>query len=152
MVYDLLSNIKSTMSDRASTEKHFNKLLEEYRMTVLPDIIDNYHQLSNEEHKLCGQINNFFRGLHLLVGMANVCEPALRKFETAFLNERLIDSATQSELNRYHRAESGTLRLLRTTSKAFARGEDEKSGDFIHWKPHLYNKKENKSYFKIQAQ
>lgn len=44
--YDLL-NIKSTMSDRASTEKYFNKLLVEYTMTVLPDIIDNYHQLSN---------------------------------------------------------------------------------------------------------
>lgn len=33
----------------------------------------------------------------------------------------------QPELKRYHRAESGTLRLLRTASKAFARGEDEKS-------------------------
>lgn len=140
--YNLLSNIKSTMSDRASTEKHFNKLLEECRMTVLPDIIDNYHQLSNEEQKLCGQMNNFFCGLHLLLGMADVCEPALRKFETAFLNERLIGSAMQPELKRYHRAESGTLRLLRTASKAFARGEDEKSGVFIHWKTYLDNKKE----------
>lgn len=127
MGYDLLSNIKSTMSDRASTEKHFNKLLEEYKMTVLSDIIDNYNQLSNEEQKLCGEMNNFFCGLHLLVGMADLCEPPLRKFGTAFLNERLIGSAMQPKLKRYHRAESGTLCLLRTASKAFARGEDEKS-------------------------
>lgn len=111
-------------------------------MNVLLDIIDNYHQLSNEEQKLCGQMNNFFCGLHLLVGMADLCEPALRKFETAFLNERLICSAMQPELKRYHRAESGTLRLLRTTSRVFARGKDETSGVFIHWKTYLDNKKE----------
>lgn len=144
--YDLLNNIKSTMSDRASTEKHFNKLIEEYRMTVLPDIIDNYHQLTNEEQKLCGWMNNIFCGLHLLVGMADLCEPALRKFETAFLNERLIVSAIQPELKRYHRAESGTLCLFRTASKAFARGEDEKSGVFIHWKTRLVNKKEKNMF------
>lgn len=51
-------------------------------------------------------------------------------------------SAVHAELKRYHRSESGTLRLLRTSSKAFAVGEDEKSGASLEWKTHLKEKNE----------
>lgn len=42
----------------------------------------------------------------------------------------------------YHRQESGTLRLLWTSSKAFAVGEDEKNGVSLFWKTYLNEKKE----------
>ena len=37
----ILSNIKNTMSDRASTETKFNELLKDYRESVLPEVIEN---------------------------------------------------------------------------------------------------------------
>ncbi|KAK6180548.1 hypothetical protein SNE40_012681 [Patella caerulea] len=124
--YELLCNITNTMSDRASTEKAFNTLLQNYKEEVLPKVIDNYDELSVEEKSHCGKINNFFCGLHLLCGMADVCEAGMKKYETGFLDGKEIGSSVRPELKRFHKSESGTLRLLRSCSKAFARGEDEK--------------------------
>ena len=45
----ILTNITSTMSDRASTQIKFNDLLEEYRKKVLPQTIENYEFLSEAE-------------------------------------------------------------------------------------------------------
>lgn len=75
----ILSNIRDTMSDRASTEKHFNNLLEQFRSEILPQVIDNWENLSEEERQLCSKMNNFYCGLHLLVGMADTCESTLKK-------------------------------------------------------------------------
>ena len=124
--YKLLANIRDTMSDRASTEKSFNKLLEAFRSEILSQVIDNWEDLEEEERKLCSKLNNFFCGLHPLVGMADSCEASLRKFESSYLEGKDTGSGTCPELKRYHRSESGTLRLIRTSSKAFAVGEDEK--------------------------
>lgn len=45
----ILANIKSTMSDRASAQKSFNTLLQEYRLGVLPDVVTNWENIGNEE-------------------------------------------------------------------------------------------------------
>ena len=134
--HDLLANIKNTMSDRASTEKAFNNLLTAYRKECLPHIIDNYNELSDEQQNLCGRLNSFFCGLHLLVAVADVCESSITQFERGYQTED-AGSATDEHLKRYHRAESGTLRLLRTCSKVCAVGEDEKSGASLEWKTFL---------------
>lgn len=42
----ILKNIQNIMSDRASTEKNFNKLLDEYRSDILSQIIENWNQLN----------------------------------------------------------------------------------------------------------
>ena len=39
------------MSDRASIEKKFGELLEDYRKDVLPGVIKNWDQLSSEVRK-----------------------------------------------------------------------------------------------------
>jgi hypothetical protein len=48
-----------------------------------------------------------------------------------------IGSAIQPELKRYHKHESGILRLIRTACKCFAIGEDEKNGvrPTSKWRP-----------------
>ena len=38
-MYTILASIRDTMPDRASKEKVFNNLLEEYRSTILPNVI-----------------------------------------------------------------------------------------------------------------
>lgn len=105
----------------------------------MPNVIDCYDQMSEEQQMLCGNMNNFFCGLHLLVGMADVCEGLLLKFERNHTTED-IGSAIEPRLKRYHKSESGTLRLLRTCSKVCAVGEDEKSGASMHWSTYLGSK------------
>lgn len=103
--------------------------------------------LTENQQKPISAMNNLFCGLHLLVGMADVAEDSLKKFERNFLDGKLIGSAAVPELKIYHRQESGTLRLLRTSSKAFAVGEDEKNGVSLFWKAYL-NEKRRKILFK----
>lgn len=52
--YSILANICDTVSDRASTEKTFNNLLEEFRSTILPEVVDNWNDL-NDMEKSCAQ-------------------------------------------------------------------------------------------------
>ena len=43
----VLVSIKNTMSDRHIVQKKFNRLLEEYRAEVLPDVIDQWYKFIN---------------------------------------------------------------------------------------------------------
>ncbi|CAG2254241.1 unnamed protein product [Mytilus edulis] len=72
-------------------------------------------------------MNNFFCSLHLLVNFADVCAAALLKFENLHL-KNTSENVTDDLDSFSNRSESGTVRLLRTSSKAFGRGVDEKSG------------------------
>jgi len=63
----LLANIVATMSDRASTEIKFNQLLQDFRSTILPDLVENWVLLSNEDQLAISQVMNFFCGLHSIV-------------------------------------------------------------------------------------
>ncbi|WAR10687.1 hypothetical protein MAR_035763 [Mya arenaria] len=135
----ILCNIRDTMSDRASTEKHFNVLLEQFRNEILPEVIDNWEILSEQEKKLCSKMNNLYCGLHLLVGMADTCE-----------NGNDVGSGKKPELERYHRSESGTLRLLRTSSKSFAVGQDEKNGVSLPWSTYLKSRNEKNTIIRFK--
>lgn len=120
----ILTNISATMSDSASTEIKFNSLLEEYRATILPYTIENYHELDEEGKQSVSKLNNFFCGLHSLVHFAETCSKTLNEFE-----KQHFDNKAPMHQGSYKKdGESGTLRLIRTASKAFSRGADEKSG------------------------
>ena len=73
---EILLNIKSTMSDRAATQIKFNTLLEEYRREVLPQTVENYEQLTEDERRSLGTLC-FFCGLHALVHIAEVASSSL---------------------------------------------------------------------------
>lgn len=107
-------------------------------LTILPEMNNNY----------VVKLITFYCGLHLLIGIADVCEAALKKFETEYLDGKVVGSAQRPELQRYHKAESGTLRLLRTSSKAFAMGEDERNGIFLPLKLTLTLKEKRKIIYK----
>lgn len=47
------------MSDRAGTEKNFNRLLEEFRKEVLPQVVDNLGALTENQQKPISAMNNF---------------------------------------------------------------------------------------------
>ena len=123
---NILFKITSTMSDRASTEKKFNRLLEELRAGVLPELIQNWNNLSIEEQKSASSLLNFFCGLHSLVHFAEVCNASLIQLENAHFSGQppIFDKSFMKV------SESSVVRLIRTTCKALARGADEKSGKY----------------------
>ena len=64
----ILTNIKNTMSDRHIVEKSFNNLLEEYRLEVLPSVIEGWENLSPN---VKAKISSLISSMHLVVGMAD---------------------------------------------------------------------------------
>lgn len=72
--------------------------------------------MSEEQKMLFGNMNYFFCGLHLLAGIANVCDGLLFKFEN---NRKTKDIGLTigPKLKRYHKAESDTLRLQQHAAK-----------------------------------
>ena len=73
----ILANIKNTMSDRHIVEKSFNQLLESYRAEVLPSVVKGWQELTTQEQTQISHLNNFFCGLHLIVGMADTAATTL---------------------------------------------------------------------------
>ena len=69
------------MSDRHIVEKNLNSLLQSYHLEVLPSVIDYYAELGKDEQQGISTLNNFFCGLHLLKGMADVASSTLLQWE-----------------------------------------------------------------------
>ena len=108
----ILSKIKNTMSDRHSAEKLFNEMLQDYRGEILPEIIENWTMLSELEKNNMTRMNNFFCGLHYMVGLAECIEETIKLWEASFLEESCIEAPSSA-------GSSGTQRLIRTACKAF---------------------------------
>jgi hypothetical protein len=121
---EILVNIKNTMSDKAGTEKKFNDILREYRDEVLPEVIENFNILNIESQMAISHMNNFFCGLHSLVHMAETAQKAIYEVENAHFQS---DIPIQNKLF-LKPGQSGTVRLLFTACKAFARRGDQKNG------------------------
>ena len=68
----MIKHMCSTMSDQASTEKKFNKLLEEFRSEILPLVVENYKNLPVAAQTALGRMYNFFCSLcrccHINIG------------------------------------------------------------------------------------
>ena len=149
--FRILSQIKNTMSDRASTEKAFNALLEEYRITIIPEMVKDWEDMNDKERVLCSCMNNFFCSLHLLVGMADCTSLALKKFESMYRKDKEEAEAAAFTQRQSFSCEAGAMRLVRVASKAFSRSGDEKSGCYSAWKSHRAAKNEKPLLLKFKG-
>ena len=122
----ILSKIKNTMSDRHIIEKNFNSLLQSYRLEVLPSVVDNWAELGEDEQQGISTLNNFFCGLHLLVGMADVASSTLLQWELTHFEGTVGAAGLFSSATR--QSESGIVRLIRTACKALCKHGSEQSG------------------------
>ena len=118
----LLTNIKSTMSDRHVVQKNFNELLQSYRLEILPDVVSSWPDLAPEEQQHVSSLNNFFCGLHMIVGMADTAASVLCHWEAT----TVTSTAGSGVIVR--KSESGTVRLVRTACKALSKHGSEQSG------------------------
>lgn len=126
----LMKHIVATMSDRAATEVKFNALLQEYKENIAPLIIDNFIDLSEDEKGAIVKLLNYFCGLHTLIHMAETAQKGLLEGEKGIFADSTVPVPDPQFANVL---EPGTIRLIRTASKAFAAGADEKSGVFGHF-------------------
>lgn len=93
------------MSDRHAAEKLFSQLLEDYRKDILPDVTENWPQMSEIERDQLTSMNNFFCGLHYLVGLADSADEVLKKWEmqsSSSVNARLDSSSGTQRLVSMH--------------------------------------------------
>ena len=67
-------SIKNLMSDCCATQKKFNELLINFLKSLLPELIDNWENLSPDVLMSM----NFFGGLHFIVGLADQAEACLK--------------------------------------------------------------------------
>ncbi len=102
----IVKKIKNTMSDRHSAEKLFNTMLFEYREELLPTVVENWDLMTDVEKENMTRMNNFFCGLHYIVGLADCAEETLKLWEANCREECTT-------------ASSSTQRLIRTACKAF---------------------------------
>ena len=82
----ILRCIKNTMSDRHIVEKKFNCLLEDYRSEILPLVMSDWDTLSADEQLNFSTLNNFFCGMHVIVGMADTASSTLLHWESIHLH------------------------------------------------------------------
>ena len=68
----LLVGVTNTISDSASTEKLLNVLLENYRSSVLPEILENWSKMSKALQIDYSHLKKFFCNLHYLVHFADI--------------------------------------------------------------------------------
>ena len=121
----LVAKIKNTMSDRHVVQKKFNSLLEDYRLEILPVVIQEWGQLTATEQDHVSTLNNFFCGMHVLVGMADTTSKTLLHWESAHFDSTVGSTRTGAG---FPSSESGVVRLIRTTCKAMGRHGSEQSG------------------------
>ena len=109
------------MSDRAATEVKFNELLEAYREEILPEMIKDWKDLSEELQSNLTRLNNFFCGLHGLVHIAEVSNNSLKEMEA--LHFKGAESVPIKDARYRIASESAVCRMIRTTCIVFAYGE-----------------------------
>ncbi|CAG2223042.1 unnamed protein product [Mytilus edulis] len=127
--FNILKNIKYTMSDRAATEIVFNQLLKDYREKLLKEHVEKYDDLPDVEKDILSRMYNFFCGLHLTVNIADV-------INKVFMQTKNIEDF-DSDFSHEKAGEADILRALRCVCKAFAVGGDEKCGTSLEFKTYL---------------
>nr|XP_054753364.1 uncharacterized protein LOC129259117 [Lytechinus pictus] len=137
-VNTVLANIKNTMSDRHIVQKKFNELLKDYRQSILPSIIQGWKGMSEGERDQFASMNNFFCGLHYLVGLAEYAGKTLGAWEGMIFKDKEVGAAASSESG--NSTESGTERLIRTVCKSVQDRACEKSGKPLQFRTFLKSK------------
>ena len=120
----IVSKLKNTMSDRHSAEKLFNEMVQDYRSEILPTIAENWNEMTEIKKEQLAQMNNFFCGLHFIVGLADAAEETIKLWESQYTCKEGLSS-------------SGTQRLVRTACKAFHHRGSQQCGSSTLFRTYL---------------
>ena len=76
-VVKIVYSIKNLMSDNCIVQKKFNEFYLKFRTDILPNVVDGWSELNEAQQAKFANMNDFFCGLHFIVGMADQTEAAL---------------------------------------------------------------------------
>jgi hypothetical protein len=110
----------NTMSDCNIVNKGYVKKLEEWRGSVLPDVVANWYKLSEETQQDLKVVNYFFCGLHFETGMGDYAEATIKEWEQ-LLGEKLGRDRLK-EFVQYNENSSCGKRLVRHTCEVLSAG------------------------------
>jgi hypothetical protein len=82
----VMKSIKNLMSDRCIVQKKFNEILQTYRQSILPEVVDEWDIMNDDEKSKVSRMNDLFCGLHYIVGLADQAEEALRVWDKLLYN------------------------------------------------------------------
>ena len=91
----------------------------------MPTVFEIWDTFSENIQENFIKIDDFFCGLHLLIGLADQTQIALKAWDKLLYDDRPIGSLANGG---YSKCELGTLRLIRTTCKSVQTHGCEKSG------------------------
>jgi len=77
----IVCSIKNIMSDRHIVQKKFNTIFQEYRCSVLPHVVTGWKNLNALMKEKISKVNDFFCGMHFVVGLADQTEVALKVWD-----------------------------------------------------------------------
>jgi len=129
-VAELVTSIKSTMSDQGPTNATFNEQLTELRKDFLPKVVEKWQDLTENSKKYLEEMGNFYCKLHLLVNLGEEANKALKLFEYAATEGRNPLAFLSSN-------ESGSCRLTRTACEAFHPRGSQTAGVSEYFDVHL---------------
>jgi hypothetical protein len=102
-------SITNLMSDRCIVQKKFNEILQTYRHSILPEVVEEWDILDEDEKSKVSRMNDIFCGLHFIVGLADQAEEALRVWDKLLYYDTKVGSLSQGEYSKG--GESGTLHV-----------------------------------------
>ena len=69
-------------------KKKFNSVFQDYRASVLPNVVENWDAMNEDMQRNFIKVNNFFCGLHSLVGLADQTEASLKAWDRLLHDDR----------------------------------------------------------------
>eukprot|EP00057_Strongylocentrotus_purpuratus_P029094 XP_011683568.1 PREDICTED: uncharacterized protein LOC105447354 isoform X1 [Strongylocentrotus purpuratus] len=120
MYKELVTTVKSTMTDQGATMPQFNDRLRALRQDLLPQVVKQWNQLPGDVQACVSDFGKFFCKMHPLINFAEEVDKALKAFEDITTSGRHAHTLQTSE--------SGATRLIRISSKAFHHRGCDKSG------------------------
>ena len=105
----------------------------EFRKNILKHTV-NFHDLSKIEQEKMVEVNQFFCGLHYLVGLADQAKACFKIWESIIHKDRKVCSIAHGC---YSNGESGVTRLIRTVGKSVQERGCEKSGKIVCFATYL---------------
>ncbi len=91
---------------------------------MLPDIVEGWDSLTEDQQLSLTRMNNFFCGLHFLVGLADAAAETLKNWEALVSEDDGV-------------SEAGTLRLIRISCKAVQKQCSQQAGCHLLFKAYL---------------
>nr|XP_054749592.1 uncharacterized protein LOC129255060 isoform X2 [Lytechinus pictus] len=134
-VNNVIKRIKNTISDRHIVQKKFNELLQNYRRKILPTVVREWAHLTDLERESLSKMNNYFCGLHFIVGLADQAGQTLKVWEDMVFNGDQVGAQKVGVAPKG--GEGGIVRLIRTVCKSIQDRGYEKSGKPVHFRAFL---------------